>query len=86
MFHGEMSLISAHTFATLIVNGQNPGNATANVPALGHISAFKADVFHQLIQNTCIVLGCEVPIQWRARGERVTGQRRNNQVIRQSTG
>lgn len=75
-----------HTFAALIFHAHGSCNATANVPALGYIATLEANVSHQLVKHAGIVISSPVPIQRGSRGEGISRQRWNDQVVWQSAG
>lgn len=65
-----------------MIHCQSSSNSTSNVSSLSHIAAFKPEILHQRIYNSGNVLGSEILIHWRTRGEGISGKRRNNEMVR----
>lgn len=70
-------------FARLVIDCQHSTNSGADITPLCHIAAFKPKIDHQLIDDPRNIGGTESLVEWWPGRERVTGERRDHEMVRQ---
>lgn len=70
-------------FARLVIDGQHSTNSGADIAPLCDIAAFKPQIDHQLVDGPRNIGDTEILVEWWPGRERVAGERRDHEMVRQ---